>query len=100
MAARSRPSARNTIVENITPVQNMTPQSLLLRDIHRIREDTDSTIDWLPGLRLLKNGMHCCNADIPFVQRTKLLMVERRTAAKFAKNTKLFEWIRSSKMHS
>ena len=59
MAARSRPSTRNTIVENITPVQNMTSQPLLLRDIHRIREDADSTIEWLPGLWLLKNGMQC-----------------------------------------
>ena len=56
MAARSRPSARNTIVENVTPVQNMMAQSRLFRDIHRIREDTDSTIKWLPGLGLLKNG--------------------------------------------
>ena len=96
--AAGRPSTRNTIVENVTPVQNMTAQSLLPRDIHRITEDTDSTIEWLPGLWLLKNGMHCCNADMPFVQRTKLLTVERRTAAKFAKNTKLSEWIRSSKV--
>ena len=59
MAARSRPSAHNTIVEYVIPVQNMTVLSLLLRDIHRIREDTDSTIEWLPGLRLLKNGMQC-----------------------------------------
>ena len=67
-----RPSAPKTIVENVTSVQNIRAQSLLLRDIHRIREDTDSTIEWLPALRLLKNGMHCCNAAIPFVQRTKL----------------------------
>ena len=71
MAARGRPAARPTIEAKVTPVANLMEQHYVLRDVHRITDSLDRTIEWLAACGLLSNSQLCCNANMGYVARQR-----------------------------
>lgn len=68
---RGRPSAPTTVVENVIPALQMTEERYLLRDIHRVSHNMDSTIQWLARHGLLSNSQQCCNNPMGLTSREK-----------------------------
>lgn len=71
MAARGRVAARRTIVANVMPAANLAEQHYVLRDIHRITDNVERTIEWLAERGLLSNSQLCCNENMGFVSRER-----------------------------
>ena len=72
MQARiGRPRAPTTIVDNVIPALQLTQERYLLRDIHRVSADIDSTIQWFARRGLLANSQQCCNEPMGFTSREK-----------------------------
>ncbi|CAI9739943.1 Hypothetical predicted protein [Octopus vulgaris] len=69
MAVRGRPKAPVRIVEVVMDDQQLSERDYLLRDIHCITRDIESTIEFVASLGLIHNSAVCCNQPMHFVIR-------------------------------